>query len=163
MTIDEEVERIESLFGEDGPKFEKGPDAILGFQGEFAFLSNFEFCLIELDAQEYRSVEAAFQAAKIEDPKGRSIFHQAGPADAKKFGRLIKLRKDWEMIKTFVMYSLVSQKFSRYPDLAEKLKATGNRYLEETNWWGDQYWGALINGQGQNRLGIILMDVRSKL
>ena len=47
-------------------------------------------------------------------------------------------------------------------DLAEKLLATGDEELVEGNDWNDRIWGK-VNGQGENRLGIILMKVREEL
>ena len=39
------------------------------------------------------------------------------------------------------------------------LLATGDAELIEGNNWGDTYWGK-CNGQGLNRLGILLMQIR---
>ena len=47
-------------------------------------------------------------------------------------------------------------------DLAQKLIATGNAYLEEGNQWGDKFWGT-VNGTGENMLGKILMKERDIL
>jgi predicted NAD-dependent protein-ADP-ribosyltransferase YbiA (DUF1768 family) len=60
------------------------------------------------------------------------------------------------------MHDIVWSKFSQNPKLARKLLATGGRYLEETNWWGDKVWG-VYRGDGQNLLGKILMDTRARL
>ena len=43
-----------------------------------------------------------------------------------------------------------------------KLLATGNSRLFEENNWGDTCWGT-VNGKGENRLGLILEDVRDLL
>lgn len=43
-----------------------------------------------------------------------------------------------------------------------QLLATGTRYLEETNTWGDTYWG-VCEGKGLNMLGKTLMQVRDEL
>lgn len=58
------------------------------------------------------------------------------------------------------MLSLVRGKF-QWPNLQEKLLATGDAYLEEGNTWGDRIWGT-VDGQGENRLGQILMQVREE-
>lgn len=57
------------------------------------------------------------------------------------------------------MSLLVFQKFCVHEKLRTKLIATGEKYIEETNWWGDIYWG-VCNGKGENNLGKILMNVR---
>lgn len=72
------------------------------------------------------------------------------------------MRRDWEDIKYDAMYNCVKAKFEQNPDLAEKLIATGDAYLEEGNTWGDRIWGT-VNGIGQNHLGKILMRVRQEL
>jgi predicted NAD-dependent protein-ADP-ribosyltransferase YbiA (DUF1768 family) len=59
------------------------------------------------------------------------------------------------------MADLVRQKFQQ-PQLCAALLATGDEYLEETNWWKDTFWG-VCNGEGLNKLGNILMMVREEL
>ena len=60
------------------------------------------------------------------------------------------------------MFDIVRQKFLQHQDLAEKLLATGDGYLEEGNNWGDRYFG-VVNGVGENVLGCSLMIVREEL
>lgn len=43
----------------------------------------------------------------------------------------------------------------------KKLIKTGDAELIEGNWWGDKYWG-MCNGEGMNKLGKILMQVRKE-
>jgi predicted NAD-dependent protein-ADP-ribosyltransferase YbiA (DUF1768 family) len=47
------------------------------------------------------------------------------------------------------------------PEMKDKLMATGDAYLEETNTWDDVYWG-VCNGVGKNMLGRMLMYIRGK-
>ena len=60
------------------------------------------------------------------------------------------------------MRFLLEQKFDPElnPESALKLHETGGRYLEETNWWGDRFWGKDLNGDGLNTLGQLLMEIR---
>ncbi len=60
------------------------------------------------------------------------------------------------------MKEVLWAKFSQNPELAKKLVATGDRVLEETNWWGDRIWG-VHEGQGKNLLGLQLMEIRARL
>ena len=60
------------------------------------------------------------------------------------------------------MRDVLWAKFSQNADLAARLVATDHRYLEETNWWGDTYWG-FFQGAGQNVLGRLLMETRDRL
>lgn len=137
-------------------------DKICGFNGEYRWLSNFYRCCVVLDELGFTSVEHAYQAAKTLDLSIRHhiwLLQTAG--DAKKFSKVMIIRDDWDSVKLSVMTDLVSQKFS-YPSLKEKLLSTGNAYLEETNYWGDVYWG-VCKGVGENNLGKIIMKIRESL
>ena len=47
---------------------------------------------------------------------------------------------------------------------AEQLLATGQKIIIEGNRWGDTCWGVDIRtGEGENRLGKILMKIRGEL
>lgn len=132
------------------------------FKGEFYFLSNFYESDVTYGGITYRNNEAAFQAQKTTNKFIRMKFHQLNPSDAKKLGRQVQLREDWEQIKDQVMYEICKAKFEQNPDLREKLLATGDEILVEGNTWGDRIWGT-VHGVGENRLGRILMRVRSEL
>ncbi|WP_242837734.1 NADAR domain-containing protein [Ruminococcus albus] len=54
------------------------------------------------------------------------------------------------------------QNSRRIKTLQKKLLATGGEELVEGNDWNDRIWGK-VNGQGENRLGIIFMKVREEL
>lgn len=136
---------------------------ILGFKGPYRFLSNFWPAKVELDGLEYQTTEHAYQAAKTLDVAERKeIRESAKPGDAKKLGKKLTMRPDWEQVKFQVMENVVRQKFTKYKDLKEMLLSTGDDYLEETNNWQDVYWG-VCNGKGQNKLGKILMKVRDEI
>ena len=137
---------------------------ISGFHAQYRFLSNFYPCQVEYEGLFYPSVEHAFQAAKTLDIDLRRACacYIKEPNEAKKWGRKLKIRKDWEQVKDQVMADVVWAKFSSHPDLKQKLLDTGDAELVEGNWWGDTYWG-VYDGQGENKLGKILMEVRTKL
>lgn len=90
------------------------------------------------------------------------MFADLNASEAKKLGRKVPLRKDWEIIKLGVMMKIVQAKFEQHPELAEKLLQTDTAYLEEGNTWGDRVWGT-VDGKGANNLGRILMQVREIL
>jgi ribA/ribD-fused uncharacterized protein len=107
-------------------------------------------------------VEHAYQAAKTLDRVARlEIANLETPGQAKRKGRNVTLRADWEEIKLDVMRACIAQKFSREP-LRSQLLATGDTPLVEGNHWGDTFWG-VCKGKGQNNLGVILMQVRRDL
>lgn len=123
------------------------------FRGQYSFLSNFYV------TKDGKSVEHYYQAAKATNIKDYiQIINSHTPADAKKLGRTIKVRDDWDQIKLIVMEQLLIKKFSDQI-LAEKLIATLDYELVEENNWGDTYWG-VCNGIGYNNLGKILMKIR---
>jgi ribA/ribD-fused uncharacterized protein len=135
---------------------------INSFKGDHDFLSNFYPSPVRLGDITYPTVEHAFQAAKTLDVEMRErIAALETPGRAKRAGRKVELRGDWEDIKVQVMHRLVERKFQD-PELARMLIGTGDAQLVEGNWWHDHFWG-VCDGHGQNWLGRILMDVRSRL
>ena len=137
-------------------------DAITSFHGPHRFLSNFYPAPVMLDGKDYPSVEHAFQAAKTTDPAMRWHFQREPTAGgAKRLGRRVTLRDDWEQIKLQVMMDLVWLKFQE-PSLAARLVETAGRDLIESNHWNDRFWG-VCGGVGDNWLGRILMTVRDTI
>jgi len=122
------------------------------FRGIFWFLSN--MCPNSLGY----CVEVEYQKAKCTDPADQARF--VGVTNgfiAKKIGKTVRLRPDWDQVKLQIMEDLVSKKFSD-PVFMAKLQAIKGEIVEE-NWWGDQFWG-VSNGVGLNHLGRILMKIR---
>lgn len=134
---------------------------ISDFRGPYRFLSNFHLAPIEFEGRVYPSTEHAYQAAKVPDDR-RELFLSGSCRDAKRLGRTVPLRHDWEEVKDGVMLTICRYKFSRHPALRAALLATGDHELVEGNTWGDTYWG-VCNGVGKNRLGQILTQIRAEL
>lgn len=143
-------------------------NSIKSFSGEYRWLSNFYPAEVELSGFFYPTVEHAYQAAKTLDPKERVKF-RSGPrrelvisaGEAKKAGRRLTVREDWEQVKVAIMRDLTRSKY-RHPDLRQRLIDTGDAHIEEGNWWGDTFWG-VCGGVGRNMLGLIIMEERSRL
>lgn len=145
-----------------------GRAPIKGFFGCYRFLSNFHMSTFVYDPPfrnekiAWPSVEHAYQALKCDDPViWRKFAAFEKPGQARREGQLLTMRPNWENLKFDLMKVLVTEKF-KDPELAKLLVATEDAYLEETNKWGDRYWG-VCEEAGLNRLGEILMEVRSKL
>lgn len=136
--------------------------AIRQFRGDFFFLSNFYNCPVAYKQLSYTNNEAAFQAQKCVSDTERIQFTKLSPSEAKRLGRRVSLRKDWEDVKVSIMEEVVRAKFTQNAELADKLLATGDAHLEEGNTWGDRVWGT-VNGIGANQLGIILMKIRDEI
>lgn len=133
------------------------------FTGANRFLSNFYPCLVRYkdDPLSYPSVEHAYQAQKTLNVNDQIIVCKCKtPAEAKKLGRKLKMRHDWDKVKVDIMRDLLRFKFGQ-GDLLQKLLATGDTELIEGNWWGDRFWG-VCNGVGENMLGKLLMQVRAE-
>jgi len=141
-------------------------DKICGFFGLFRFLSNF-FPVpngVHYEGLTYFSVEHAYQAAKWPQNK-RDEFTRCSASRAKKLGKQAPdfNNKEWDNKKYKIMVELCIQKFLYNNDLKEMLLATGDAYLEETNSWGDMWWGCNEDGEGKNNLGKILMGIRDTI
>lgn len=136
------------------------PKQITSFRGAYYFLSNFYASPVLYKGITYENNEAAFQAQK--EPERALEFASLPPNEAKRLGRQVNLRMDWEHVKNEIMLEIVLAKFTQNADLKKKLMKTGGSPLIEGNTWNDTYWG-VCRGKGQNILGKILMHVRSKL
>ncbi len=117
------------------------------FDGEYRWLSNFWPCKVTLDGIEFKCVENAYQAAKSLDSEVRMSFIYITAGQAKRLGREIKIRDDWDKVKNDVMYELIHQKFFKNAELRKKLLDTNDDKIVEGNYWHDTYWG-VCNGVG---------------
>lgn len=125
------------------------------FSGDYRFLSNF----YELGSKP--TVEHIFQAMKTQDLDEQVwVLSSPSPGSAKRRGRKVTLRNDWEDIKINVMEQCLRHKFAE-PILQKMLLSTGNQDLIEGNGWGDTFWG-VCNGEGRNELGKLLMKLREE-
>ncbi len=135
---------------------------ITSFNQEYSFLSNFAPCTITYQGISYPTTEHAFVETKTLDlNKRQEIAKIKTPGQAKRVGRKLLLRVDWEDIKFSVMEDLLRLKFNQ-PKYRELLLATGDAQLIEQNNWHDRVWGA-CDGTGENNLGKLLMKIRDEL
>lgn len=139
-------------------------NAIRSFREEYDYLSNFYPAPVEYKGLWYLNNEAAFQAQKCMTEEEKQAFTQLEPSKAKRLGRQVPLRPDWEEVKVEIMAEIVRAKFTQNPWLASRLVATGDREIIEGNTWGDTCWGVdTRTGKGKNHLGKILMELRDQL
>lgn len=142
---------------------------IESFTDQYRFLSNFFPSPFEWSQRIWPTVEHAFQAAKSLNQGEQELIRSCPtPGKAKRAGKKVLLRPDWEEVKFEVMLELVRLKFQHNLDLAAKLLATGEAELIEGNLWHDNIWGKCCCEQcaetaGENLLGRILMQVRQEL
>lgn len=140
------------------------PELICDFspRSRWWFLSNFYPCDLDFAGARWPTLEHAYQACKAADPVWQERIRLAQtPSQAKRLGRQCEMRDGWEDIKLAVMYTLLQEKFADI-DLANRLCQTGSAKLVEGNAWGDTFWG-VCNGEGENWLGKLLMQLRDEL
>ncbi len=149
------------------------------FRGEHDYLSNFYKAPVEIFGIKGETNEHIFQAMKtVIDTERYWIMDSPSPFEAKKRGRLVTMRPDWNGIRRRVMLELNLAKYNQNPKLAAALVLSAPHTLVEGNYWGDAYWGAVPavlghtdqltwkdeeTGQvlvGDNWLGRILMMIR---
>jgi predicted NAD-dependent protein-ADP-ribosyltransferase YbiA (DUF1768 family) len=114
------------------------------FEGEHAFLSNDSPATVHLDGQAFPSVTLAFNAAK-------ALHDRLRPG----------MQREWDAASPGLMRRLLRSKFA-HPQSRAALLATGDKHLSHTAEGADPFWHA-PNGQGENTLGKLLMDLRAQL
>ena len=129
------------------------------FRNEFAFLSNMYPCKIVYKDYVFNNAEAFFQACK--DGASAHKFVGIDGFTAKRLGRTVKLRPNWNEIRTRVMKRVLVEKFRQNPELMAKLKEVKGPIVEDND-WNDTFWGR-CRGVGRNELGKILEEIRGAL
>lgn len=135
---------------------------------KYKILDNFtecSFCSAEgfHCVRAWKTVEHYFQAMKSTDYDVQEWVRRAPtPGEAKQRGRSLKLRPEWEFIKEGVMLQALRCKFAPGTEAAKVLISTGGAELIEAS-PHDYYWGEGRDGTGQNRMGHLLMQVRSEI
>jgi len=128
---------------------------------DYGWLSNFYESDITYNSKIYKSGEHLFQSLKAVDEKGSEwIRKSTTPGIAKKRGRQLILRDDWDKIKDDKMALTCFHKFVYNKELIERLLATSNATLVEFTTWNDIYWGVNTEYKGKNILGKTIMILR---
>jgi ribA/ribD-fused uncharacterized protein len=158
-----------------------GTPVIDSFRDDYRFLSNFYVAPVSLWGINFPSSEHAYQWAKTDDELEKKfvLFKQlphvqgyrvisTSPGQAKRVGKTVTKREDWDLIRPGIMLEILRAKFSQNPDLKELLLATGDAILIEGNTWHDNDWGHCtcencITKKKSNMLGALLMQVREEL
>lgn len=130
--------------------------------GEF---SNFALFPIVIDGVDWPTSEHYYQAHKYTDPEMMEKVRQAKtPMEAALMGRdpQVPKREDWDTFKDVAMEKAVRAKFAQYPSLRTLLQSTEkSQIFEHTK--NDCYWGDCGDRTGKNKLGLLLMQLRSEL
>jgi ribA/ribD-fused uncharacterized protein len=134
-------------------------------EGEFGWLSNFSSHNISICGTEFPTVEHFFQAQKFSTSDDfLAVTSAPSPSEAKRIAKIWKSKRkqDWHDIRDSIMYSALKAKFDQHDELSAMLISTAPLRLIE-NAPDDPYWGIGKDGRGRNRLGELLMQVRSEL
>ena len=129
----------------------------------FYEFTNFYLCDVYIDGLVWRTSEHYFQAMKFYGtPYFKYVSTMTTPRDAFQFSRTPEatrwLHPQWPSVKLQVMLNVLRVKFSSH-NLRTILLRTGNAILVEHT-RNDTFWGDGGDGRGENRLGILLMQVR---
>lgn len=146
-------------------------------EDKYAFLSNFYPCVISDTVQyvankniyffNWPTAEHYYQSLKTKDVSEKEkIMACETPGIAKRVGKRLTIREDWDDIKLDVMLLVVSEKFKQNPELRNMLIKTFPQKLVEGNYWHDNFWGdcscnMCIFEIKYNHLGKILETVRN--
>lgn len=129
------------------------------------FLSTHSDHAFELEDKRWPSVEHYYQTKKYEGTTyGDKIFHSATAGQAYKLGNCWwrKKRGDFTATRKTLMTRALYSKAVQYPEIAEQLLATGEQMLIENSAY-EHYWGIGRDQRGENHLGKIWMDIRTRL
>jgi ribA/ribD-fused uncharacterized protein len=85
---------------------------------------------------------------------------------AKRLGRKVNIREDWEDVKLMVMERAQRHRFQIGTKWRERLVETDGEIVE-WNYWHDRIWGKCTcekcKGNGRNLLGEMLMKIRDEI
>jgi hypothetical protein len=135
------------------------------FKDSFAFLSNFFPAPITTKLGVFPTAEHLYQACKTKDRQQQlMVMGLSSPAEAKKVGKTLTIREDWDDLKLTYMEKTVQYKFIQNWNLMTKLVETNGHEIVEGNYWHDNFWGVCscekCGRKGLNHLGKILMNLR---
>lgn len=143
------------------------------------FLSQWHPSIFEVESRQFTCAEQymMFSKARLfeDDQMAGKIMATTSPADQKRLGQQVRnFQPDiWDQKKIEIVFDGNLAKFSQNSGLRKKLIATGSAILVEAN-PKDIIWGIGLSEndpsvfdptawRGENLLGEILMQVRSKL
>ncbi len=131
---------------------------------EWCWLSNFFLSPMIVQEKEYPTVEHWFQSQKFTNSDLQEKIRTCATASqAKKLGRTRdqSFRSDWDFVKEEILFEGLKAKFTQNILLHNLLLKTGEEELIENSPW-DSYWGSGRTGKGKNRMGALLMKLRSE-
>ena len=124
---------------------------------------------IAFEGETFATAEHAYQAGKARKPEVRKWLMQAPSPSLLAMAAhglyVWDIQADWSKIKFDRMKKVLQAKYTQHDDLKALLLSTGSARLVESATVDNavnRLWGE-VNGVGQNKLGELLMEVRSEL
>jgi ribA/ribD-fused uncharacterized protein len=124
---------------------------------------------VEFEGEIFATAEHAYQAGKARKPEVRKWLMEAPSPSLLAMAAhglyVWDIASDWSKIKFERMKRILVAKFTQHDDLKALLLSTGNARLVESATVDNavnRLWGE-VNGVGQNKLGVLLMEVRAEL
>lgn len=132
-------------------------------------LSNLYKRAIIFEGEEYQTSEHAYQAGKARKEEVKKWL-MAAPSPAllamAAHGLYVwDVHPNWSKTKFDRMKRILMCKFTQHQDLQDLLLSTGNMRLVEAATVDNavnRLWGE-VNGRGENKLGVLLMEVRAEI
>lgn len=135
---------------------------ITAFRDKYSFLGNWYPAVIIGRHGIYANAEAAYQACRTDDVCMQRFFQGLTASEALQLSRTVCERPGWQDMKVRAMRTILRKKFSA-PQLREKLLATGDAVIQHRACHPDRFWGKDLRGNGENMLGILLMEERERI
>ena len=140
------------------------------FEKTYRWLSNFSpHPFTDNGGVRWKTSEHFYQCHKCLTEKDVRAIHGAkSPGKAKRLGAKVQMNPQFPEGKKDIMWVALQYKFVQNPDIRNKLIDTGDQILVEGNTWHDNTWGNCTcpdceHIEGENILGLMLMDLRKLL
>lgn len=141
-------------------------NAVFFYEQEFYALSNFSSFRLSWSGIDFDTVEHAYHWSKFTNNVNvqATILRARSAHEAFRLAQKYKdyVRSDWIEVRRSIMKSLLASKINQHPYVKQKLLETGSRLLVEDS-WRDAYWGIGPDGDGENVLGKLWMELRDEL
>jgi ribA/ribD-fused uncharacterized protein len=132
---------------------------------DYGWLSNSAPYPISLESKMWYTAEHYFQTQKFySEGVKKQILKTRSAAEVIRISNnpKLRIRKDWIYVRVDAMRTAVRAKFTQIPELRKLLVNTGDAVLIDHS-DDDSYWSDGGDGNGQNMLGVVLMEVRDEL
>ena len=131
--------------------------------GGYNCLSNFSAFKVACNDRTWMTAEHAYQAQKFTEPEIKDKIANCPSAYKAKMTAQNckqKVRNGWFDDNVEIMKNILRAKLSQHQYIKEKLADSGDKKLVEDT--DDEFWGRGENGDGDNMLGKLWMELRNE-